>query len=177
MKFTKEEKKFWQKHYRIESATNIPKDWTFFKSIDGDEDDDFFYFFTLRVASITDIYLKETFVTDKGVEYFINFKSLKNLIVRRHDNITKASIPYFNQMERLERLNVTRTAITLTDLCENLNNQSLKEVFVSSEEGDGREKDLLEKAFILKERMPNCNVYLDLFESTNHSGNPEKPIF
>ncbi|MBE8726415.1 hypothetical protein [Flavobacterium hungaricum] len=177
MKFTKEERKFWQKQFRIESAANIPKDWTFFKSKDGDEDDDFFYFFTLRVNSITDIYLKETLITDRAVEYFVHFKDLKSLIVRRHSHITKASILYFNQMQGLELLNVTRTAITLTDLCENLNNQSLKEVFVSSQSEDGQEKDLLEKAFILKQRMPNCNVYLDLFDSTDHFGNPEKPIF
>lgn len=177
MKFTKEEKKFWQKHYRIESDANIPKDWTYYKSKDGDEDDEFFYFFTLRVTSITDIYLKETLITDKAVEYFVHFKDLKSLIVRRHSHITKASIPYFNQMQGLEHLNVTRTAITLTDLCENLNNKSLKEVFVSSEAGDGQEQDLLEKAFLLKERMPDCNVYLDLFESTDHFGNPQKPIF
>ena len=77
-------------------------------------------------------------------------------------------------MNKLESLNVTRTKITLTDLCEHLNNQNLKEVFLDSEED---EQNIEEKAFILKERMPNCNIYLDTSFSTEDNGSPAKPIF
>lgn len=77
-------------------------------------------------------------------------------------------------MKHLETLNITKTRITLSDLCEHLNNQNLKTVFLDAEEN---EKDILEKGLILKEKMPNCNIYLDTSEIFNEFGHPEKPIF
>ena len=174
MKFTKEEKKFWQTHYHFDKPSQLHENWQQIWSVDGNEDDEFFYFFTLRVISIVEVHLKDTQITDKAVEYMTKFKALKYLFLRKHDAITKASIPFFNQMVSLESLNLTRTQITLTDLCDQLNNQSLKEVFLDSEEN---EDNILEKAFILKERMPNCNVYLDCSTTMNGFGIVEKPIF
>jgi hypothetical protein len=169
MKFTKEEKKFWKTNYHFDKPPHIKNDWHQIWSVDNSEDDDYFYFFTLRVTSIVDVYLKASLITDKAVEYMTKFKELKYLVLRQHKNITKASIPYFNQMQHLESLNITKTKITLTDLCEQLNNQSLKEVFLDSEED---EENILEKAFILKERMPTCNIYVDTSDPDG-----EKPIF
>jgi len=169
MKFTKEEKKFWKTHYHFDKPSHIKNDWHQIWSVDNSEDDDYFYFFTLRVTSIVDVYLKASLITDKAVEYMTKFKELKYLVLRQHKNITKASIPYFNQMQHLESLNITKTKITLTDLCEQLNNQSLKEVFLDSEED---EENILEKAFILKERMPTCSIYVDTSDPDG-----EKPIF
>ncbi|WP_438965965.1 hypothetical protein [Flavobacterium sp.] len=174
MKFTKEEKKFWQTHYHFDKPSQIYKDWHQIWSVDGNDDDDFFYFFSLRVKSITEVHLKDTLITDKAVEYMLEFKDLEILFLRKHDNITKESIPFFNQMKNLESLNITRTKITLTDLCELLNNQSLKEVFLDSEEN---EENIEEKGFILKERMPNCNIYLNCSDAIDVFGNKEKPIF
>lgn len=174
MKFSKEEKKFWQRHFRIEKLEDIPKEWGTLKRIDSEEDDEFFYFLSLRVTSILEIHLKETLITDEAIKQISKFKGLEILSLRNHDKITKASIPYFNKMESLISLNITKTKITLTDLCEGLNNQSLNEVFLSSEED---EKDIEEKALILKERMPNCDIYLDTCFTTDVFGNPEKPIF
>jgi len=169
MKLSKQEKKFWQTHFHFDAPSQLHENWQQIWSVDNSEDDDYFYFFTLRVTSIVDVYLKASLITDKAVEYMTKFKELKYLVLRQHKNITKASIPYFNQMEKLESLNITKTKITLTDLCEQLNNQSLKEVFLDSEEN---EENILEKAFALKERMPNCNIYLDTSDTDN-----EKPIF
>ena len=169
MKFSKEEKNFWQTHYHFDKPSQLHENWQQFWSVDGNEDDEFFYFFTLRVTSIIEVHLKDTQITDKAVEYMTKFKELNNLFLRKHQNITKASIPFFNQMKSLESLNLTRTQITLTDLCELLNNQSLKEVFLDSEEN---EENILEKAFILKQRMPNCDIYLNTSDTHN-----EKPIF
>ena len=174
MKLPKEEEKFWQRYFRIDKLEDIPKQWGTLKRIDSEEDDDFFYFLSLRVTSILEIHLKETLVTDEGVNHISKFKDLEILYLRNHNKITKESIPYFNQMESLESLNITKTEITLSHLCENLNNQSLKEVFISSEEN---EENILEKAFILKELMPNCDIYLDTCFTTDAFGNPEKPIF
>ena len=174
MKFSKEEKKFWFTNYHMDKPSQIHENWQQLWSVDEDEDDDFFYFFTLRVTTIIEVHLKESLITDKAVEYMTKFEGLKILFLRKHENITKESIPYFNQMKSLESLNVTKTKITLQDLCDGLNNQNLKEVFLDSEE---EEKNLEEKAFILKERMPNCDVYLDCSYSTDVFGNREKPIF
>lgn len=171
---TKEEKKFWQRHFRIEKLDDIPDKWGTLKRTDTDVDDDFFYFLSLRVTSILEIHLKATRITDDAIKYISNFKDLETLYLRGHDKITKDSIPYFNKMESLVRLNITKTKITLTDLCEAINNQSLREVFVSSE---ANENKIVEKAFILKERMPECDIYLDASAKTDVFGNPEKPIF
>ncbi len=173
MNLSKEEKKFWQLHFRIEKLEAIPKEWTTFKRIDSEEDDDFFYFLSLRVASILEIHLKQTLVTDEGIKHISKFKDLEILYLKKHNKITKESIPYFNEMKSLQSLNITKTKITLTDLCKSLNNQNLKEVFISSEDSE----DIVEKAFVLKERMPNCNVYLDTSFKTDVFGNPIKPIF
>ena len=174
MKFSKEEKKFWLTNYHINKPSQIHKNWHQFWSVDGGDDDDFFYFFTLRVTTIIEVHLKESLITDKAVEYMTKFEGLKILYLRKNRNVTKGSVPYFNQMKSLESLNVTKTKITLQDLCECLNNQNLKEVFLDSED---EEKNLEEKAFILKERMPNCDIYLDCSDSTDVFGNQEKPIF
>jgi len=174
MKLSKEEKKFWQRHFRIDKLENIPKEMTGYTAIDENNDDEFMFYLSRRVTVIPEIYLKSTLITDEGVEHISKIQQLKELTLRDHSKITKSSIPYFNQMPYLERLNITLTKITLCDLCENLNNQNLKEVFVSSEEV---EENILEKGFILKERMPNCNIYLDTCYTEYTPGNPEKPIF
>ncbi|PIX12053.1 MAG: hypothetical protein COY55_09680 [Flavobacteriaceae bacterium CG_4_10_14_0_8_um_filter_31_99] len=174
MKFSKEEKKFWQTHYHFDKPSQLHENWQQIWSVDGNEDDDFFYFFTKRLITIQDVYLKDTLITDKAVAYMVQFKELKSLFLRRHDTITKACIPFINQMQQLESLNITKTKITLTDLCDSLNNQSLKEVFLDAEED---EKGILEKAFMLKERMPNCDVFLNCSSSIDAFGNKEKPIF
>lgn len=157
MRFSKKEKQFWQKHYHFDKPSQLHENWEQIYSVDSNHDDEFFYFFTLRVTSIVDVYLKDTFITDKAVEYMTLFKDLKSLFIRRHENITKASIPYFNEMKYLESLNVTRTAITLSDLYDHLHNPSLKEVYLNSPENEENAKKSLSA---LKERMPNCEIHL-----------------
>ncbi len=176
MKLSKEEKKFWQRHFRIDKFENIPTELPGLTSIDTSDDDEYMYFLSKRISIIPEIYLKRTLVTDEGVAHIRKFQRLKELTLRSHPNITKASIPYINQMQDLERLNITRTQITLSHLVESLNNQSLKEVFLDSEEND-TEEQILEKGFILKQRMPNCNIYLDASHIEYIPGIPEKPIF
>jgi hypothetical protein len=174
MNLLKEEKKFWQRHFRIEKLEAIPVAWSGYKSIDSENDDTFFYFFTLRVTSIREIHLKDTLVTDEGVKHISKFKNIEILYLRNHHSITKASIPYFNEMESLQSLNITKTKITLSDLCEQLNSQSLTEVFLDSEDG---EENILEKAMRLKERLPDCNFYLNTSFTTATDGSPIDPIF
>ena len=173
MKLSKEEKKCWQQHFRIEKLQDIPTEMPGFSSIDGDADDELMLYFAKR-TSIPELYLKCTWVTDEGVEHISNIKKLKELSLIDHIDITKKSIPYFNQMEDLEILNITKSEITLSDLCENLNNQNLKTVFIST---DDEEIDIDEKAIILKERMPNCNIYLNCSYTTDAFGNIIQPIF
>ena len=174
MNLQKEEKKFWQRHFRIKKLEDIPKRWNIISRIDSEEDDDFFYFLSLRVASLSEIHLKQTLVTDEGIKHISKFKDLEILYIRNHDKITKKSIPYFNKMMSLQSLNITKTSITLTDLSEILDNKNLKEVFLDSEDN---EEYILEKAFLLKKRMPNCNIYLDTSFTSEIHGRRIKPIF
>lgn len=176
MNLQKEEKKFWQKYFRVDKLESIPKEWPLIGGygFGDDQTDEYFYYISLRVNSVKEIILKDSYVTDEGVKYMSVFKELRLLYLRKHKEITKESILYFNQMKSLESLNITKTKITLTDLCKSLNNQSLNEVFISSEV---KEENIDEKAFVLKERMPNCNVYLDTCFTMDNFGNPEKPIF
>lgn len=173
MNLLKEEKKFWKRHFRIEKLEAIPKEWNGYKSIDSENDDDFFYFLSLRVSSILEIHLKDTLVTDEGIKHISKFKNLATLFLRSHHKVTKTSIPFFNEMESLQSLNITKTQITLSDLCENLNNASLKEVLLDSEDD---KESILEKSIILKERMPNCSFYLNTSFTTDVFGNSVKPI-
>lgn len=173
-KFTKEEKKFWQRHYRIEKADRIPAEWYRFHSADSDCDDEFFYFLSLRLLSLENIYLKDSQITDLGVKYMLNFKNLQSLFLRKNRFLTNESVLYFNQMENLQMLNITGTAITLDDLCEYLDNQSLREVFIDSDES---EDEVSAKAAILKIKVPHCKIYLNCSHSTDIFDKPEKPIF
>jgi hypothetical protein len=177
MKFSKEEKKFWQTHYHIEKPSQIFKNWEKISFVDSLEDDTFFYFFTSRVTSILDVYIKDTLITDKTVEYMTKFNTLRSLFLRKHKKITKSSITSINKMNHLQTLNITKTKITLNDLCESLNNQSLKEIFLDSDENEDNEDSILEKAFILKQRMPKCNIYLNCSHTIDAFGMIEKPIF
>jgi hypothetical protein len=127
MNLLKEEKKFWQRHFRIENLEDIPKEWP---QIGGygfgdDQTDDYFYFISLRVPVVHEIILKESYVTNEGVIHMTVFKELRLLYLRKHNEITKESIPFFNQMKSLKSLNITKTKISLTDLCESLDNQNL----------------------------------------------------
>jgi len=79
MKFSKEEKKFWQTHYHFDKPSQLHENWQQIWSVDGNEDDDFFYFFTKRLITIQDVYLKDTLITDKAVAYMVQFKELKSL--------------------------------------------------------------------------------------------------
>lgn len=174
MNLLKEEKKFWQRHFRIEKLEDIPTEMTGYTAIDENNDDEFMFYLSKRVNIIPKIYLKSTLVTDEGVGHISKIQHLKELSLIDHRNVTKASIPYINQMQYLETLNILKTEITLSDLCENLNNQNLKIVYVSSEEN---EENIDGKAFLLKERMPKCDIYLDTYYLTDAFGNAEKPIF
>jgi hypothetical protein len=176
MNLQKEEKKFWQKHFRIKKLEDIPKRWNIIRRIDSEEEDDFFYFLSLRVASLSEIHLKQTLVTDQGIKHISKFKDLEILYIRNHDKITKKSIPYFNKMMSLQSLNITKTNITLTDLSEILDNKNLKEVFLDSNDDD-TDENILENGYLLKQRMPNCNIYLDCSSVIDTFNNLEKPIF
>lgn len=174
MSLLKDEKKFWQRYYRINNPTQVPATWQAITGMGFEEDDDYFYFFSLRVTTVYKIDIKDSLVTDEGVKHMAQFKELAVLNLRNHASITHISIPYFNQMHHLESLNITKTSITLTHLCQHLNNPKLKEVFLSSAPDDG---NVEEKGFYLKERMPDCNVYIDTSFVTDVFGNTISPIF
>lgn len=126
------------------------------------------------MLSIEDVYLKDSQITDQGVKYMLNFINLKSLFLRKNRYLTHHSIQYFNQMKNLEELNLTRTQITLNDLCEYLDSQSLREIFIDSDEN---EDEVSERARILKSKISNCKVYLNCSDPTDVFDVPTKPIF
>jgi hypothetical protein len=174
MNLLKEEKKFWQRHYKINNPDRVPATWQAITGMGFEEDDNYFYYFSLRVTTVQRIDIQESQVTDEGVKHMAGFKGLSALNLRKHPGITFRSIPYFNRMQDLESLDITKTSISLADLCQYLNNPHLKEVFLSSAPGDG---NVEEKGFYLKERMPACNIYLDTSFANDVFGHPIAPIF
>jgi 5'(3')-deoxyribonucleotidase len=178
MNLLKEEKKFWQRYFRINNLNSIPQAWPIIGGygFGNEQSDEYFYFISLRVETVREIILKDSLLTDAGIKHISKFRGLKLLYLRKHDAITEKSLTYFNEMTELESLNVTKTSINLDDMCAVFNNQKLKEVFVSSTEIESAES-ILEKGLILKERMPHCNFYLDTCFTTNFNGNAIAPIF
>lgn len=173
-KFTKQEKKFWQRHYRIEKPDRIPADWHHIHSADSDFDDEYFYFLSLRLLSLEDIYLKDSQITDQAIQYMLEFKNLHTLFLRKNRYITKQSIQYFNQMKNLKRLNITRTEITLADLCEFLDHPGLRKVFIDSDE---TEDEIAPMASVLKSKVPDCSIYLNCSHTKDVFDVSNKPIF
>lgn len=82
MNFSKEEKKFWQTHYHFNKPSQLHENWKQIWSIDCNQDDDFFYFFSQRVTSIEEVHLKNSLISDRAVGYMTKFNVLKDLYLR-----------------------------------------------------------------------------------------------
>jgi Leucine-rich repeat (LRR) protein len=153
----KKELNFWKTHFNINSIATIPQEMDKYSGIDSDEDDQFFLYLTSRVPVIHSIDLRCTFITDEGVKYISKLKELKELSLRNHNNITKESLPFLNQLTDLVYLDISKTEITLDDLASLYNLQNLKELHISAEES---KENILEKISILKQVLPHCTVYV-----------------
>lgn len=158
MKKDKKELNFWKRHFNIHSFATIPQEMDKYTGIDSDEDDQFFLYLTSRVPVIHSIDLRCTFITDEGVKYISNLKELKELSLRNHNNISKESLPFLNQLTDLVYLDISKTEITLDDLASLYNLQNLKELHISAEES---KENILEKISILKKQLPNCLIHVN----------------
>jgi len=160
MKLKGAEKHFWWHFRNITDSKDIPAELPGFTSIDSLVDDEFLGTLAARVSIIHEIYLKETMVTDTGVKFISNFKELKSLTLMKHEGITKACLPYLNKLTDLEYLDVWKTKIRLEDLGALTNLKKLKELYVSSNDGDDElDPDvILEKIIKAEETLPNCAI-------------------
>lgn len=160
MKLKGAEKHFWWHFRQITDSRNIPSELPGFTSIDSLVDDEFLGMLAAKVSIIHEIYLKETLVTDVGVEFISNFKQLKSLTLMKHENITKACLPYLNLLTDLEYLDVWKTKIRLEDLAALKNLKKLKELYISAgDEDDELDRDvILEKIIKAEETLPNCAI-------------------
>ena len=160
MKLKGAEKHFWWHFRQITDSRNIPSELPGFTSIDSLVDDEFLGMLAAKVSIIHEIYLKETLVTDVGVEFISNFKQLKGLTLMKHENITKACLPYLNLLTDLEYLDVWKTKIRLEDLAALKNLKKLKELYISAgDEDDELDRDvILEKIIKAEETLPNCAI-------------------
>lgn len=162
MKLKGAEKQFWWHFRHITDSKNIPIELPGFTSIDDrDVDDEYIGMIAAKVSIVHHIYLKETGVTDSGVKFIGGFKGLKTLTLMKHEGITKACLPFLNQLTDLEYLDVWKTKIRLEDLHALTNLKKLKELYVSpNDEEDERERDtILEKIIKAEETLVNCAIY------------------
>lgn len=161
MKLKGAEKQFWWHFGHITEAKNIPTELKGFTSIDSSVDDEYLAMLLAKISVMGSIYLKETMVTDKGVKMISNVKQLKHLTLMKHENITKACLPYLNKLTDLEYLDIWRTKIRLEDVGVLKDLKNLKELHISPhDEGIEESRDtILEKIIKAEEVLPNCIIH------------------
>ena len=155
---TKTEKKFWQRHYRIEKLADIPQEMKGIVSIDSDLDDDFLFYVTSRVPIIRAFDLENTDVTDEGIKLISTVKHVEKLELKSSKQITKACLTYINNLRELKLLNLMKTNISLNDITILKDLPNLEELYLSSEESDEYN---FERVIQLKEILPNCRVFIN----------------
>lgn len=160
MKLKGEEKQFWWNFRHITDSKNIPTELSGITSIDSTDGDEFWAILIKRVSIVHEIYLKETWITDEGVKSISKLKQLRSLTLMKHENITKACLPYLNALTDLEYLDVWRTKIRIEDLSVLTNLKNLKELYVSpNDEDDDSDRDaILEKIIKAEETLPGCAI-------------------
>ena len=169
MKLKGEEKTFWWHFCQINDSKDIPLEVSLVAGVDdSDYNDHYFEMLTDKVQIIHSIYLKETDITDEGVKHISKVQQLKSLTLMKHPQITKASLPFLNQLIDLEYLDIWRTNIILEDLTALDQLKNLKELYVSStrkaydDSYPELENDrILEQLIVLEELFPKCTFYVD----------------
>ena len=161
MKLKGAEKQFWWHFGQITEAKNIPTELPGFASIDSMVDDEYLAMLLAKVSVMGSIYLKETRVTDEGVKLISNVKQLKDLTLMKHENITKACLPYLNKLTDLEYLDIWRTKIRLEDIWVLKDLKNLKELHISPcDEGIEESRDaILENIIKAEETLPSCIIH------------------
>lgn len=170
MKLKGEEKTFWWHFCQVNDSKDIPTEVSDVSGVDDpDYNDHYFVMLTNKVQIVHSIYLKETAVTDEGVELISKVQQLKSLTLMKHPNITKKSLAHLNKLTDLEYLDIWRTNIILEDLSQLNHLKNLKELYVSSlreaEDGTFPELDnesILEQLIVLEDFFPNCTFFVDL---------------
>jgi hypothetical protein len=168
MKLKGEEKTFWWHFCQINDSKDIPLEVSVVAGVDDqDYNDDYFAMLIDKIKIIHSIYLKDTAITDEGVKHISKVQQLKSLTLMKHPKITKASLPYLNQLTDLEYLDIWRTEIILEDLVALNQLKNLKKLYVSSlAEIDGsfpelESEQILEQIIVLEELFPDCTFYVD----------------
>jgi hypothetical protein len=171
MKLKGEEKTFWWHFCQINDSKDIPQKVDAVAGIDDpDYNDNYFQMLTDKVKIIHSIYLKETALTDQGIQHISKVKQLKILTLMKYPNITKASLPYLNQLTDLEYLDIWRTGISLEDLTALNELKNLKKIYVSSlTEVNGtfpelNSEQIVEQLIVLEDIFPSCTFYVDNIE-------------
>lgn len=161
MKLKGAEKQFWWHFGHITEAKNITTELKGFTSIDSLVDDEYLAMLLAKVSVMGSIYLKETMVTDEGVKQISNVRQLKHLTLMKHENITKACLPYLNKLTDLEYLDIWKTKIRLEDVGVLKDLKNLKELHISPhDEGIEESRDtILEKIIKAEEVLPNCIIH------------------
>ena len=155
MKLKGREKYFWERNFNIKSLSAIPEEISGITGIDSSHDDEFFFYLTSRVRSVGSIFLRCTDLTDEGVGYIGLLKNLRELTLKDHLKISRASLQHINQLMDLEYLDISKNNIELTDLFALTQLNKLKTLIVSSNLEQGEQDAILEK---LKDHFPGCEI-------------------
>ncbi|MDN3607340.1 hypothetical protein [Kaistella yonginensis] len=168
MKLKGAEKQFWWSFRNINNSKDIPEELSGYTSIESENDDLHMTFLVQRIKVIHSIYLKETSLTDEGVQWIGQIQQLQSLTLMKHPNITTKSLPHLNKLVDLEYLDLWRTNILLEDLHQLDQLKKLKELYISPTARDQNnnypnvENDqILEKIIALQEIFPHCVFYVD----------------
>ena len=165
MKLKGIEKQFWWHFGQIKDSKDIPIEVSGIYGVDDPEyNDDYFAMLTDKVKIMHSIFLKETYITDEGVKHISKLQGIKSLTLMKHPKITKASLPYLNQLVDLEYLDIWDTEILLEDLAALDQLKNLKEVYISSARKIEDELDndhILEHLIVLEDLFPNCVFWVD----------------
>lgn len=159
MKLKRAEKHFWWNFGQITDSRDIPTELSGFTSFDDDVDDDYLAMLIDKVKVIHKIFLKETRVTDKGLQLISSLQGLRVLVLMKHDHISPASLPHLNKLTDLEYLEIWKTKISLTDIKALSQLKKLKELYISSSETDSER--ILEQVIELNDILPACKIYVN----------------
>ena len=159
----KKEKLFWRKYFGFDDQQfkNISNKANRIKLRDTEIDDNGLDWLTSKITSINQLDLDNTDITDSGIEFLMRLKYLRELRLKGCFGLTNECLKTINQIYSLELLHLGRTNITIEDISQNITNQNLKQLLLSSSLNESEIQRQVEK---LKTYLPNCVINVNYIE-------------
>lgn len=151
----KKEKLFWRKYFGFvdQQFKNLSNEANRINLRDAEIDDDGLDWLTSKITYINQLDLDNTDITDSGIEYLKRLKYLRELRLKGCYKITNDCLKSINQINCLELLHLGHTQITIEDIRQNITNQHIRLILLSSSLNDS---DLENQVALLKTSLPDC---------------------